>query len=370
MLRRAYRVHRTGALSALRLCSEELPPMSDNDVVVQVQAIGLNFADIFAIFGLYSATPKESFVPGLEYAGIVVQKGANVSQYALGDRVMGAIRFGAYTTHVVIDSNYVVPLPPTWSFTEGASFLVQALTAYYALHHLGGIPLTPAQKECSVLPARSAVLIHSAAGGVGLYAHRILKAAQSDALTIGTIGSAAKTDVLHQEGYTEVIVRQAGNSRQAARHFRSELDATLGRHQCSLQLVLDSLGGRMLRECYQALAPAGRIVCFGSAHLAFQGMRPKYVPLLWKYIQRPRFDPLAMIEENKAILGFNLIYLWDNLPLMRRMIQELESLQLPKPYVGQRFAFSNLLDALVMFQSGNTVGKVVVELSPDDYLER
>ncbi|UCH65468.1 MAG: zinc-binding dehydrogenase, partial [Ignavibacterium sp.] len=74
MIRKAYRIKKAGSLSNLKLIEEELPEPAENEVTVEVKAIGLNFADLFAIQGLYSATPKSSFIPGLEYSGVVVKK--------------------------------------------------------------------------------------------------------------------------------------------------------------------------------------------------------------------------------------------------------------------------------------------------------
>jgi NADPH:quinone reductase-like Zn-dependent oxidoreductase len=417
--RLSYRIHRTGALSNLVLESESprradtgADALAPHEVLVRVSAIGLNFADIFAIFGLYSATPKEPFVPGLEYAGTIAATGSAVHQLSplrVGDRVMGAIRFGAYTTHVVVDVRYVLPLPDDWTMPEGAAFIVQALTAYYALKHLGGLDdvlrryaasINSTNSPTRAAPPAPAVLIHSAAGGVGLYANRIAKALASAATsrvrTIGTIGSASKRDLLLREGYDSIIVRPTSafgrNSRAAARDFKRLLGDALvdnvdnvdaaddsGNARAihnptkaasplvpsplvpsPLVLSLDSLGGRIMQAGYDALAPAGRMVCFGSAHLAFQGNRPNYLTLGWTYLQRPRYDPLTMIEENKAVLGFNLIYLWENLPLMNEMLAELAVMRLPKPLVGHTFPFDKLPEALRTFQSGTTTGKVVV----------
>lgn len=98
MERLAYRILKAGSIHNLKLVTENLPDPSENEVTVEVRTIGLNFADIFAIQGLYSATPKDSFVPGLEYSGIVIKKGKEITEFEIGDKVMGAIRFGAYTT--------------------------------------------------------------------------------------------------------------------------------------------------------------------------------------------------------------------------------------------------------------------------------
>lgn len=344
----AYRMTRAGSLGNMHLIHEALPDPQEHEVCVEIRAIGLNFADIFAMMGLYSATPKGSFVPGLEYAGIVRSVGANVTRVAVGDKVMGVVRFGAYTTHVVIAEEYVLPLPQEWTFDEGAAFTVQALTAYYALFPLGA------------LREGAAVLIHSAAGGVGIAANRIAK--RFGAFTIGSVGTPDKIELLQKEGYDHVFVRSGSSYRASKR----DLADALGERP--LMLVLDSLGGHALQASYDALAPAGRIVCFGSASMAFQGKRPPYLSLAWKWLQRPKFDALAMIEENKAVLGFNLIWLWENIDEMTRLINEIHALQLPKPLVGHTFPFAALPEAITKFQSGKTVGKVVVSVTPEDAL--
>ena len=132
MRRKSFRISKAGSLNNIKLYEEKLQEPSENEVTIEVKAIGLNFADLFAIQGLYSATPKGSFIPGLEYSGTIIKMGKNVRDYEIGSRVMGAIRFGAYTTHLNIDPRYIIKLPEDWSFDEGASFIVQALTAYYS----------------------------------------------------------------------------------------------------------------------------------------------------------------------------------------------------------------------------------------------
>ena len=171
--RQAYAL-KAGSMSNLKLVTEDLPDPADGEVTVEVKAIGLNFADIFAMFGLYSATPKGVFVPGLEYSGVIAKIGKGVTTVKVGDPVMGVTRFGGYTTHLNIGQEYVIPLPNDWNFEEGAAYLVQVLTAYYGLTFLGR------------LEENETVLIHSAAGGVGILANRIAK--KKNAYTIGTVG--------------------------------------------------------------------------------------------------------------------------------------------------------------------------------------
>lgn len=336
--RQAYRMSKAGSLSNLRLVSEDLPKPSENEVTVEVKAIGLNFADLFAIQGLYSATPKGSFIPGLEYSGTIISKGNEVGDFSIGDKIMGAIRFGAYTTHLNIDSNYILKLPENWSFEEGASFIVQALTAYYALVELGNIR------------NNYTVLIHSAAGGVGIYANRIAK--KFNAFTIGTIGSESKRNFLINEGYDEVIVRK-GN-------FGKQLSDALGGRK--LNLVLESIGGKIFEDSFKALAPSGRIIIYGGAQFMSQSSRPNYFKVFYKYLTRPKVDPLSLSNINKSVMGFNLIYLWDRPYELNKMAIEILKMNLQRPYVGKVFSFDRLVEALRYFQTGKSIGKVVVKV--------
>jgi alcohol dehydrogenase len=338
MKRKAFRIHKAGSINNLKLVEEELAEPAENEVTIEVKAIGLNFADIFAIQGLYSATPKGSFIPGLEYSGTVLNKGNNVIEFELNDKVMGAIRFGAYTTHLNIDFRYVSKLPKEWSFEEGAAFVVQPLTAHYALVIQGNIK------------QGDTVLIHSAAGGVGIYANRIAK--KFGAYTIGTIGSRTKLDFLKSEGYDEVIVRDL--------NYREKLKRALGKRE--LNLVLDSIGGKIFKDSFDLLSPTGRIMIYGGAQFMSQSSRPDYFKLLFQYLRRPKVDPLSLSDTNRSIMGFNLIYLWDKPDEMKHMLREIQKMNLGKPHIGNTFSFSELIDAVRLFQSGKTVGKVIVRV--------
>ncbi|MFK7936425.1 MAG: zinc-binding dehydrogenase, partial [Saprospiraceae bacterium] len=323
----------------LKIVHENLSDPAADEVTVQVKAIGLNFADIFAIWGLYSATPEGFFIPGLEYAGVIEKVGKNVTNVKVGDRVMGITRFGAYTTHLNIDSRYVIPLPADWDFSIGAAYLVQVLTAYYAMVKLGDM-----QKNYTVL-------IHSAAGGVGILANRIAK--KFAAFTIGTTGSPKKVDFIQNElGYDAAIVR--------GKDFRQQLQNALDGRE--LDLVMECIGGEVLKIGYEELAPMRRMVVYGSARYATPVDRPNPFKLIYKFLTRPKIDPQMMIEENKGVLGFNLIHLYERSHIMHEMLQEISQLDIGKPYVGHEFSFSALPDAIRLFASGKTVGKVVIKV--------
>lgn len=337
MQRKSWRMTpKAGSTDNLKLVDEQIDNPADDEVQIEVKAVGLNFADIFAMFGLYGATPEGSFVPGLEYSGFISKAGKNVKSLKVGQAVMGVTRFGGYTSHLNINAKYVVRQPAEWTFEEGAAYLVQALTAYYGLVELGR------------LRKGHTVLIQSAAGGVGVWANRIAR--KLGAYTIGCVGSKSKLGFLEKEGYDQGFVR--------GKEFRADLKKVLGDRK--LNVVMESVGGKVLMGSYLAMAPEGRMIVYGSARFAQPGAKPNYLKLLWQYYNRPKLDPQKMIEQNKAVMGFNLIYLYENSELMHEIIAELNKMNLGKPQVGHTFKFEKLKEAVALFQTGNTMGKVVV----------
>ncbi len=334
--RQIWRTPKAGNLADLRLQSEPLPPLAEGAVRVAVQSVGLNFADIFALTGLYSATPSGAFVPGLEFAGVVSE--SKSSQWRLGDRVMGCIRFGAYATSVDVAPHQLSVLPDDWSFAQGAAYLVQTFTAWYALTDLG-----------AMAPGRL-TLIHSAAGGVGLQAMRICAA--RGVPVIGTVSDENKKAFLHQQGFAEVLVR--------GEKFSEQLQHQLAGR--SLYLVLDAIGGTVQKASFDALAPTGRLVVFGAAEYAPGKHRPNWLKMAIKYLTRPRYDALAMISDNKSVLAFNLIWLWQNQTLFSQLLADVNALKLSPPHVGHCFDFADAPSALECLRSGRSIGKVVLSV--------
>lgn len=237
-----------------------------------------------------------------------------------------------------IDSRYVVKLPDDWSLEEGASFIVQALTAYYALIPLGDIK------------QNQTVLIHSAAGGVGIYANRIAK--KFSAYTIGTIGSPSKIELLKSEGYDGIIVRNRNFKNELAKHLDGK----------KLDLVLDAVGGKVQKDSFDFLTTTGRLVAYGLSQFASPGASPNYLKLALQFISMPRYQTLTLIESNKSVMGFNLIWLYDRHDMWIKMLDEIQALHLDKPYVGKVFPFEKLKEAVKVFQAGGTMGKVVVKV--------
>lgn len=335
-----------GSLARLTLLEQPLPPPAPGEVRVRVEAVGLNFADLFACQGLYSATPEGAFVPGLECAGVIEALGDGVPGTAglrPGDRVIALTRFGAYATALNVGARYLRPVPAGWTSVQAAAWAVQGLTAWYGLVQLGAVARD------------STVLVQSAAGGVGLLALDIVEAL--GARPIAVVGRPDKRDFLvEQRGLAPgaVIVRDPAR-------FGAQIDgAVVSLGADGLDCVLDAVLGRPFRPAFERLRPEGRYVLFGAADFMSRSPRPPYLSLAWRYLRRPRLDPLTMISSNRSLMAFNLIWLWDRAERLPEGYDALERLLSRPPHVGARFPFERAPEALRLLQSGETVGKVVL----------
>jgi len=344
-----------GNIAALEKKNVELGPAGANEVTVEVRACGLNFADVFACLGLYSATPQGEFTPGLEFSGVVVAKGKLVTAHAVGDRVFGVTRFGGYSKHINIDSKYCRPLADDWTFEQGASYPGQAITAFYGIVKLGA------------LSKGQTVLIHSVAGGTGLWAAKICL--KLGANVVGTVGSASKvrtvvaetdlvaSDVIDRSQYTTAKDREQALLDAARRHGVEKFD-----------IVFDSLMGDWFSASHEAVGILGRHVVLGAGAMTPQHDRLgvwDWVKLGVQYLRRGMVDPLNMISLNKSVMAFNLIWLYERTDMVGEVFAELDELTcgMKKPLVGDVFEFDDAPNALRRLRSGDTVGKVVLSVS-------
>jgi alcohol dehydrogenase len=350
--RRRWIVNRTGSLEDLRLERDALPPPGPGEVTVAVRAVGLNLADVFACLGLYSATPPTPFTPGLEVAGVVSAVGAERAPgeppghgWRPGDRVIALTRFGGYANVINTDGRYLRPLPDGWSFAEGAAFAVQALTAWYALHTLAR------------MQRGDVVLVHSGAGGVGLNALALIDACSATA--VATVGSESKRGVLRERGGLppeRIVVRDR-------RRFPSQLDDALGAVGApGFDIVLDGIAGPYFMPAFRRLQPEGRMVIFGASDMMPAGRRASRLRLLPRYLRRPRIDPMRMISSNRSVMAFNLIWLWDRVDRLAGLYEPMAAVLRTPPLVGRTFPFAEAPAALRWMKTGESVGKIVLEV--------
>ncbi|KAJ3023000.1 hypothetical protein HKX48_004623 [Thoreauomyces humboldtii] len=348
LTRNVWAISNTGAIDNLKQQTQTIGALAEGCVRVTVRAIGLNFADVFCCLGLYSAFSKAgATVPGLEFSGVVEADG---NGFKLGDRVYGTARFGAYATRIDADARYLRKIPEGWSFQQAAAYPVQTITAWYAL------------KELGTISKGATVLVQSAAGGVGLQALRILEAIP-DVSLLGVVGSPSKIDFLNQT-FPPAPPSSAGPrkawkyiSRESPTSFNDQISTYLSAHNLSgFDIVLDSVLGPAFKPTYEAMNPCGRMVIFGAASLAPSSISLSplsltfYSPanifrmlvLAYRFVTRPRMDPMQLVQDNKALMGFNLIWVYDKLELMTGMYTELEAMHLKAPHVGHTFGWDEL----------------------------
>ncbi len=336
-------VPRAGGYQSLTFRRRSVAPPRPSDVVVQTEAIGVNYADCVVRMGLYASAKKYvgwPITPGFEFAGRVIEVGSAVESVSVGDRVFGVTRFGAYSTHVTVPEAYVRPLPDELTVTEAAAFPTVHLTAWFALREL--VRLRSGQR----------VLIHSAAGGVGSAAVQIARRAGCE--VTGVVGSTHKVAHVEALGADHVIDKSNG-----ALWNQVETCAPNG-----YQVVLDANGIATLDESYRHLAPGGRLVVYGFHSMLPRGTgRPSWPKLAWDYLRTPRFSPLNMTTENRSVLAFNLSFLFSERELLAEALSELTgwlrdgSLRAP---AITTLPLDAVQEAHRRLETGQTVGKLVL----------
>lgn len=312
------------------------PKPGEGQVLVNVRASGLNFADILARMGLYPDAPKTPCVMGYEVAGEVEQVGPNADGFQPGDRVIAGTHFEGFAERAVADAQNVLRLPEGMSFEEGAALPVNYGTAYAALVLMAAV--RPREK----------VLIHAAAGGVGIAALQIAR--HLGAEPIGT-ASASKHDAIRAQGAAYAIDYR--NQDVAA-----EVERITGGK--GVDVVMDALGD--FRRSYKLLRAGGRLVMYGASNIA-SGERRNIAKAAREVVRMPRFNPLRLMNDNKAVIGLNMLRWWDERGSLEEVTQPLVDLIQQgaiKPVVAETFPFDRAADAHRFIQERKNIGKVVL----------
>lgn len=240
---RALLARRWGPASeVLQLETIPEPEADAGQVFIDVRAIGCNFYDTLIVQGRYQLRPEFPFAPGGEVAGVVRAVGAGVVGLSPGDRVLALLPYGGYASVVVVPSKLVFQLPDVMSFEHAAAFPIAYQTAYFALRFRGHLGLG------------ETLLVHAAAGGVGLAAVEVGRAL--GARVLATAGSAAKCALAKQHGAHEAYDYRQEEWRQRV------LDATDGK---GADVIFDPVGGDVFDASTRCVAFGGRLLVIGFA---------------------------------------------------------------------------------------------------------
>ncbi|HEV7363056.1 MAG TPA: medium chain dehydrogenase/reductase family protein [Solirubrobacteraceae bacterium] len=301
-------------------------------VTVDVAAAGINFADTMARVGLYPDAPKPPVVVGYEVAGTVHAVGPGVEGLEPGQRVMAGTRFGGQAEQIVVKAADVVPLPDELSFEQGAAIPVNYSTAWAGLIRYGS--LQPGER----------VLIHAAAGGVGISATQIAK--RHGAEVYGT-ASPGKHEAIRGFGVDHAVD-----------YTRSGWERDLPR----FDVIMDAIGGKSFRTGYNLLNPGGRLVCFGASSV-MSGEKRNLVAAARAAVRMPRFNLIKQMSASKAVIGLNMLTLWDHAGTLEPWITPLHEMLddgTIVPIVAEAFPFDRAPDAHRFIAERRNVGKVVL----------
>ena len=301
---RAIVLRETGGPDKLEVAEVPDPEPGEGEVVLQVRAAGVNFADVLVRQGRYPQPPELPTIPGSEVAGEVD-----------GRRVMALPSGGGYAEKVAVDERLLVPLPDGASFEEGAGFVLTFLTAW--------IPLTRQVR----VGEGSVVLVHAGSGGVGSAAIQLAK--HLGAEVVATASTEEKRRVALEQG-----ADQAVGYDEFAEKVRADV-------------VLDPVGGEIFTQSFGVLKPLGTVVALGFAGGWWEPM-----------------DPAPLVGRNLGMQGFYLGRLMRHDPeLVREAIGEvleLWSSGVVKPLIGATFPLEGAVEAHALIEARRHVGKVIL----------
>jgi NADPH2:quinone reductase len=312
-----------GAVDALELGEAEPPRPGPGELLIDVRAAGVNYADAIMVAGQYQTKPPLPFSPGLEAAGVVAACGAGVERFAPGDRVMALLAHGGFAEQAVAAEADSFPIPAGMGFEEAAAFPVAYISSHVALRWQGR--LEPGET----------LLVLGAAGGVGL--------------TAVEIGRAMGARVIAAASTAEKLAAAAGRGAEGLVNYTTEnltervLALTGGR---GADVCFDPVGGALFDAALSSLAWGGRILLVGFV----AGI--------------PRIPANRLLVKNRAALGSSLRYFrWHAPDRLRRSVEELLGWYAAgrlRPLVSHRLPLARAVEAIRLLTDRRAHGKIVV----------
>lgn len=320
------------------------PQAKPGEVLIRVKAIGVNFADLLQRMGLYPGTPKPPFVPGLEIAGIVEKvvensgRRAEGESFKPGDAVVAMPHFGAYAEWVSVPAGTVYRMPAGMAFEAAAAFPVTYLTAYHSMFVMGN--LKPGDR----------ILIHGAAGGVGIAAVQLARA--SGLVVFGTAGS-LKQEFLRKIGVDHPIDYEKTDFVKVVRQFAPD----------GIEMVMDPIGGKSLVQGQKCLGPTGRLVIYGLSDAAGSSGKRSLFRGAKALAQTPRFHPLKLMQQNLAVIGVSMGAVMTRGTIVRDELDELFKMYGEgklKPVIAKTFPLDQAAAAHQFIHDRKNIGKVIL----------
>ena len=312
-------ITRLGGPEVLEVQQVPDPQPGPDQVLVQVEAVGLNFADLMTAQGGYAGAPKPPLVAGREFAGVEI---------ASGRRVMGYAQWGAFAEKAAANRELLWPIPDSFSDEQAAAFPVNFFTAYFAFWKAGLIDK----------PAGTRVLIHAVAGGVGTAAVQIGKI-----LGVEMYGTSSSDDKLAR--VRELGLQHGINYKQ--QDYQDAIKELT--HGQGVDVVFEMLGGPHVAKSVRCLRDFGRVIVYGAA----TG-------------ETPQLDTRLLYARGASVHGLWLTYLSQNVSLMtmawKHLSQWIAEGRL-QPVIGKVFPLEEARDAYTLMQEGKNYGKIVLKIT-------
>ena len=323
---KAIQIHQFGEAEVLRYEDVPEPRPKEDEVLVEVKAAGVNYADILTRRGKYSQKPLP-FVPGFEAAGVILETGKGVQDWKPGQRVMGTVlrdTSGCYAQKAVMPAWLLLPVPEQFSIEQAAAFSEVFVTAHLALHVNGR------------LAKGESVLIHAAGGGVGTAA--VQMACAMGARVFATASSEEKLRKVKQMG-ADVLINYS--SLDFLEEVKKHTDGK------GVDVVLESVGGEVFDKSLKCLRPLGRLVAYGTSSAKVAAAR---VPDLMG----------GAISVAGFSYGFLTVARPDVIQQAMRAVMELLSQGKIRPVLGHSFPLEQARAAHELISSRASFGKVVL----------
>ncbi len=324
---------------AFELRETEAPVPGPEQVLIRVEASGLNFADVMARLGYYEDAPAIPCVLGYDVAGVVKACGSNADPGLKGKRVAALTRFGGYAEYALTDHRALAVLPDNISFSEGTALGTQYLTAWYSMFmHMRLIP-------------GDVILVHAAAGGVGTALTQMAR--HIGCQVIGLVGSDEKIPYVRENGVDYPV-----NYRKT--DYEQEALRILGNKR--LRASFNPVAGKSFKKDIRLLGAGGTLLLFGaSSRVGRLGKGLASLKMIW---DMGILLPILLVAKSKSIAGVNMLRIADHQPqlieyAMGKLVRLLER-NLIRPHIGAVFPAEDLPAAHALLESRKSMGKICI----------
>jgi len=325
--------------AAFSLLDQPEPSPKQGEVAIEVEAFGVNYADIMARRGMYRDAPPKPTIIGYEACGRITEIGEGVKGLTKGQRVLAFTRFGGYSQRVVTTADGVVPISEEMDAGTALSLAVQYVTAWFCA------------EDRVTLMEGDHVLVQAAAGGVGTALVQLCK--RKGCVIYGTAGSEKKLQYLRDQGVDHAINYRTEDFYEKIRALRGEE---------GIDVAFDSLGGKAFKKQVKLLKPGGRIVGFGATTRS--AGRKSIINDIRMLLGFGFYSPPFMLMSSQGMLGVNMLRIADHKPqLLKHCLTEVVKLAEAgeiKPVVGGSFKADELHKAHEFVEQRKSMGKVIV----------